>query len=594
MKRSAPDVRARASKRTRGDGGGAAGDAEARLRETDAALDPRTDAALAEYLNAGAGRPEDAARLLGGSFVGLPRLVNLMEGWTAALGAEPQGVEPLLALVEARFGPRSAVGVFDGAAPPPWLAHAVSGADKRWTELVRRLLERHPGSLVAQYAAQRLLAGGFGGGELARAAIAAGLPLDGFAAVLEAELRDAAAAAARGEAVSDGVGRIVGLCCQSEQAHLAAQLALARLGARPPFVRVSEDLADAVRAAHPRARADHAVLLLAGAARHPDALEALAAVSRTGAVQPVDATRLHAAYTAEPADARPPAALLARAPVARALMRALFEPGRAPPQEFAARYAHLLAVAASGAAGGADAEIGDVAKAVGEATAVCRARDFAATFAERGAATLRRHLRHAPAAAGAVHWARCVLTGTALYATAHHSACVPALLAVLAEAASRHAQLLPRVLAAASEAVRGSPNLGDSARLRLHRQLLLLYVHLVHCGHVAPVFDDFTALVPRIDRSLVRSFVGACVGTAEPPYSDEFVGRVAALLALPDVRAALLAARDLSFATSVTGGPRGSGSTAPRVRQFAKHALGAEHLALGKEQRAVLSSLARL
>lgn len=69
----------------------------------------------------------------------------------------------------------------------------------------------------------------------------------------------------------------------------------------------------------------------------------------------------------------------------------------------------------------------------------------------------------------------------------------------------------------------------------LKTKALRMFVHLVHCGCLKPVFDLMLAEVAYMDHALIRCFLVTLVCSVGPPFSDEFGNLLLDLLLQPSV-----------------------------------------------------------
>jgi negative elongation factor C/D len=612
---------------------------EALLRRPDGIMEPGALESLRAYVLAG-GNPVTAVELLADGYAGYAAMAALAAGWLrlADEGEEggggggggqrskrarveepdaPDGVPNsedagaarfLRALALERFDPARFAGVFaaGGGGAPRWVdALAAEPAGRR---LIYALAARHPGSLLLNFAVQKVLSEP--GREAEVAAAGAGGALVGlfgvFHRLLAARLC-AFAAAPDGAAAAALAAELAETCARAQHAHAHARLVLEALAAdgaspaAPRFRRLAQEADTAAAAAAGpaawRAARWFAPPGAAAAAAAAAIADVLAAAAGAGAAPSSDIIKLARLYFPPPpgegagagaessaaAAADPPPVELLRHPrLIEVLLGGLFTAARPPAAEAAAAAAGLLAAAAAAPD-----------DAVTSAPAVAAARAALAAAAAVGHKALRDE-RLAPAEAAALEGAAAALpaAGRGLLALLRGRLAAPAYWE-----AAYHVHEAPPFLDVLHALVRAAPGLhgeiltlvGDALAAMGHapagphvaRGLADVALALAAAGRAGEVAAWAEAFARRGAAAPARHLVLGLLARAAPPYDPAWAAALLRALAAAGVRRQRVGAREWA-------------ARAPLLAEFAAGAAALEFRPpLGPEDAAYLRELRR-
>lgn len=149
---------------------------------------------------------------------------------------------------------------------------------------------------------------------------------------------------------------------------------------------------------------------------------------------------------------------------------------------------------------------------------------------------LRQHISIPVCAAAELHFLRNRLLDSGFYELTHQRILTPHFLQLLGIIATLHPLLRKEVFSVVRsifDLQQGSVNLSALGLIQLKKNVLLLFVHLMHCGVISPVLTSLRADFPTLDHALVRLFLIHLIHSVSPPYSSTFIRGVLKLLATP-------------------------------------------------------------
>lgn len=527
-------------------------------------MEPGIFAQLKRYFQAG-GNPEQVIELLSHNYSAVAQMANLLAEWLILGGVKVTDVQAMVEnhlkdMILKTFDPKKADTIFtEEGETPAWLTEMIE--HPTWRSLIYRLAEEYPDCLMLNFTIKLISDAGFQG-EITSISTAA-QQIEVFSRVLKTTI---STFLQNTEDWQNSIQECAKMVCHGQHTYVYSQVLLQVLSQETKggsnMKRLSQEITRCAQQNH------HDVtpitMALNGAARFPQACQALTSMLSRNALNPADITVLYRNYSAMD----PPPIDLVRTPqFLELLVDSLFKPGVKLNPEHKPKYIYLLAYAASvcesstGKKGQPPRktlnkdELKATSQAIEKVHSICNInKGSAELIAELN--TLYQCISRFPVVSvGVVRWVESTVTEPSYFklCTEH----TPIHLALLDEVVTCHPLLHPKVLQLLIQLFESKQDeLEILVQLEMRKMLLDRMVNLLSRGCVVPVVKYIKQCWIRgdTDISLIRYFVTEVLEAIAPPYTPEFVQ-----LFLPMVEN-----------EEITGTMRGDGENDP-VSEFIVH-----------------------
>ncbi|PSN38077.1 Negative elongation factor D [Blattella germanica] len=470
-------------------------------------MEPGIFTQLKRYFQAG-GNPEQVIELLSHNYSAVAQMANLLAEWLILGGVKVTDVQAMVEnhlkdMILKTFDPKKADTIFtEEGETPAWLTEMIE--HPTWRSLIYRLAEEYPDCLMLNFTIKLISDAGFQG-EITSISTAA-QQIEVFSRVLKTTI---SSFLQNNEDWQNSIQECAKMVCHGQHTYVYSQVLLQVLSQEPKGGQ--HDVTPITMA-------------LNGAARFPQACQALTSMLSRNALNPADISVLYRNYSA----ADPPPIDLIRTPqFLELLVDSLFKPGVKVNPEHKPKYIYLLAYAAS-VCESAPGKKGQPPRKIvnkDELKATIQSVEKVPGGVCRSSALGGKH-RHGAELFQAVHGTHAHPPGPP-----RRSRDVPSAPAPQGPAAPRSV-------------------------LEMRKMLLDRMVNLLSRGCVVPVVKYIKQCWTRgdTDISLIRYFVTEVLEAIAPPYTPEFVQ-----LFLPMVEN-----------EEITGTMRGDGENDP-VSEFIVH-----------------------
>ncbi|KAJ8897124.1 hypothetical protein PR048_002470 [Dryococelus australis] len=501
-----------------------------KFNTADYIMEPGIFTQLKRYFQAG-GSPEQVIELLSKNYCAMAQMANLLAEWLILAGASVQDVQAMVEnhlkeMILKTFDPKKADTVLftDEGETPAWLTEIVE--HPTWRSLVYRLAEEYPDCLTLNFTIKLISDAGYQG-EITSISTAA-QQIEVFSRVLKTTI---SGFLQNSDEWQNGIQECAKMVCHGQHTYVYSQVLLhvlaqeAKGGAN--MKRLSQEITRCAKQNH------HDVtpvtMALNGAARYPQACQALSSMLSRNTLNPADITVLYRNFSStEP----PPIDLIRIPQFLELLVDALFKPGVKLNPEHKPKYMYLLAYAASvyenpGKKGQTRTlnkdELKQTIQAVEKVHTICNVNKGSTELLAE-LSTLYQCIRFPVVSVGVVRWVESTVMEASYFklCTEH----TPVHLAVLDEVVTCHILLHPRVLQLLVRLFESKQDeLEILVQLEMRKMLLDRMVNLLSRGCVVPVVKYIKQCWQRgdTDVSLIRYFVTEVLEAISPPYTPEFV-----------------------------------------------------------------------
>jgi negative elongation factor C/D len=526
-------------------------------------MEPGIFTQLKRYFQAG-GNPEQVIELLSHNYSAVAQMANLLAEWLILGGVKVTDVQAMVEnhlkdMILKTFDPKKADTIFtEEGETPAWLTEMIE--HPTWRSLIYRLAEEYPDCLMLNFTIKLISDAGFQG-EITSISTAA-QQIEVFSRVLKTTI---SSFLQNSEDWQNSILECAKMVCHGQHTYVYSQVLLQVLSQEPKggsnMKRLSQEIT------HCAQQNQHDVtpitMALNGAARFPQACQALTSMLSRNTLNPADITVLYRNYSA----LDPPPIDLVRTPqFLELLVDSLFKPGIKLNPEHKPKYIYLLAYAASvcevssGKKGQSARktlnkdELKATIQAIEKVHSICNINKGSAELIAE-LSTLYQCIRFPVVSVGVVRWVESTVTEPSYFklCTEH----TPIHLALLDEVVTCHTLLHPKVLQLLIQLFESKQDeLEILVQLEMRKMLLDRMVNLLSRGCVVPVVKYIKQCWLRgdTDISLIRYFVTEVLEAIAPPYTPEFVQ-----LFLPMVEN-----------EEITGTMRGDGENDP-VSEFIVH-----------------------
>lgn len=526
-------------------------------------MEPGIFTQLKRYFQAG-GNPEQVIELLSHNYSAVAQMANLLAEWLILGGVKVTDVQAMVEnhlkdMILKTFDPKKADTIFtEEGETPAWLTEMIE--HPTWRSLIYRLAEEYPDCLMLNFTIKLISDAGFQG-EITSISTAA-QQIEVFSRVLKTTI---SSFLQNSEDWQNSILECAKMVCHGQHTYVYSQVLLQVLSQEPKggsnMKRLSQEIT------HCAQQNQHDVtpitMALNGAARFPQACQALTSMLSRNTLNPADITVLYRNYSA----LDPPPIDLVRTPqFLELLVDSLFKPGIKLNPEHKPKYIYLLAYAASvcevssGKKGQSARktlnkdELKATIQAIEKVHSICNINKGSAELIAE-LSTLYQCIRFPVVSVGVVRWVESTVTEPSYFklCTEH----TPIHLALLDEVVTCHILLHPKVLQLLIQLFESKQDeLEILVQLEMRKMLLDRMVNLLSRGCVVPVVKYIKQCWLRgdTDISLIRYFVTEVLEAIAPPYTPEFVQ-----LFLPMVEN-----------EEITGTMRGDGENDP-VSEFIVH-----------------------
>ncbi|GFG31023.1 hypothetical protein Cfor_04400 [Coptotermes formosanus] len=436
------------------------------------------------------------------------------------------------------FDPKKADTIFtEEGETPAWLTEMIE--HPTWRSLIYRLAEEYPDCLMLNFTIKLISDAGFQG-EITSISTAA-QQIEVFSRVLKTTI---SSFLQNSEDWQNSILECAKMVCHGQHTYVYSQVLLQVLSQEPKggsnMKRLSQEIT------HCAQQNQHDVtpitMALNGAARFPQACQALTSMLSRNTLNPADITVLYRNYSA----LDPPPIDLVRTPqFLELLVDSLFKPGIKLNPEHKPKYIYLLAYAASvcevssGKKGQSARktlnkdELKATIQAIEKVHSICNINKGSAELIAE-LSTLYQCIRFPVVSVGVVRWVESTVTEPSYFklCTEH----TPIHLALLDEVVTCHILLHPKVLQLLIQLFESKQDeLEILVQLEMRKMLLDRMVNLLSRGCVVPVVKYIKQCWLRgdTDISLIRYFVTEYCAKVHkllqvleaiaPPYTPEFV-----------------------------------------------------------------------
>ncbi|PNF14869.1 Negative elongation factor D [Cryptotermes secundus] len=526
-------------------------------------MEPGIFTQLKRYFQAG-GNPEQVIELLSHNYSAVAQMANLLAEWLILGGVKVTDVQAMVEnhlkdMILKTFDPKKADTIFtEEGETPAWLTEMIE--HPTWRSLIYRLAEEYPDCLMLNFTIKLISDAGFQG-EITSISTAA-QQIEVFSRVLKTTI---SSFLQNSEDWQNSILECAKMVCHGQHTYVYSQVLLQVLSQEPKGGSNMKRLSQEITRCAQQNQHDVTPITMAlnGAARFPQACQALTSMLSRNTLNPADITVLFRNYSAMD----PPPIDLVRTPqFLELLVDSLFKPGIKLNPEHKPKYIYLLAYAASvcevsSGKKGQPArktlnkeELKATIQAIEKVHSICNInRGSAELIAELS--TLYQCIRFPVVSVGVVRWVESTVTEPSYFklCTEH----TPIHLALLDEVVTCHLLLHPKVLQLLIQLFESKQDeLEILVQLEMRKMLLDRMVNLLSRGCVVPVVKYIKQCWLRgdTDISLIRYFVTEVLEAIAPPYTPEFVQ-----LFLPMVEN-----------EEITGTMRGDGENDP-VSEFIVH-----------------------
>ncbi|RZF32327.1 hypothetical protein LSTR_LSTR001791 [Laodelphax striatellus] len=518
-------------------------------------MEPGIFSQLKKYFQAG-GNPEQVIELLSDNYKAVAQMANLVAEWLILGGVKVADVQAMVEnhlkdMILKTFDPKKADTIFsEEGETPAWLTEMIE--HPTWRSLIYRLAEEYPDCLMLNFTIKLISDAGFQG-EITSISTAA-QQIEVFSRVLKTAISGFLQCTDDWQQSIDECAKMV---CHGQHTYVYSLVLLQVLSQEPKGGSTIKRLAQEITKCAQNNRHDVTPITMAlnGAAKYPQACQALLSMMARNSLNPADISVLYRNYNATDP---PPIDLIRTPQLLELLVDSLFKPGVKLNPEHKSKYIYLLAYAASVSETGRKninkEELKVTVQAVEKVHTICTTiKGSSELIAELSA--LYQCIRFPVVSVGVVRWVECTVTEPSYFklCTEH----TPIHLAVLDEVVTCHHLLHHRVLQLFIKLFESKQDeLEILVQLEMRKMLLDRMVNLLSRGCVVPVVKYIKQCWDRgdTDISLIRYFVTEVLEAIAPPYTPEFVQ-----LFLPIVEN-----------EEITGTMRGDGDNDP-VSEFIVH-----------------------
>lgn len=526
-------------------------------------MEPGIFTQLKRYFQAG-GNPEQVIELLSHNYSAVAQMANLLAEWLILGGVKVTDVQAMVEnhlkdMILKTFDPKKADTIFtEEGETPAWLTEMIE--HPTWRSLIYRLAEEYPDCLMLNFTIKLISDAGFQG-EITSISTAA-QQIEVFSRVLKTTI---SSFLQNSEDWQNSILECAKMVCHGQHTYVYSQVLLQVLSQEPKGGSNMKRLSQEITRCAQQNQHDITPITMAlnGAARFPQACQALTSMLSRNTLNPADITVLFRNYSAMD----PPPIDLVRTPqFLELLVDSLFKPGIKLNPEHKPKYIYLLAYAASvcevsSGKKGQPArktlnkdELKATIQAIEKVHSICNINKGSAELIAE-LSTLYQCIRFPVVSVGVVRWVESTVTEPSYFklCTEH----TPIHLALLDEVVTCHLLLHPKVLQLLIQLFESKQDeLEILVQLEMRKMLLDRMVNLLSRGCVVPVVKYIKQCWLRgdTDISLIRYFVTEVLEAIAPPYTPEFVQ-----LFLPMVEN-----------EEITGTMRGDGENDP-VSEFIVH-----------------------
>ncbi|XP_069686979.1 negative elongation factor D isoform X2 [Periplaneta americana] len=494
-------------------------------------MEPGIFTQLKRYFQAG-GNPEQVIELLSHNYNAVAQMANLLAEWLILGGVKVTDVQAMVEnhlkdMILKTFDPKKADTIFtEEGETPAWLTEMIE--HPTWRSLIYRLAEEYPDCLMLNFTIKLISDAGFQG-EITSISTAA-QQIEVFSRVLKTTI---SSFLQNSEDWQNSISECAKMVCHGQHTYVYSQVLLQVLSQELKGGSNMKRLSQEITRCAQQNQHDVTPITMAlnGAARYPQACQALTSMLSRNSLNPADITVLFRNYSA----LDPPPIDLVRTPqFLELLVDSLFKPGVKLNPEHKPKYIYLLAYAASvcevssGKKGQTARktlnkdELKATIQAIEKVHSICNINKGSTELIAE-LSTLYQCIRFPVVSVGVVRWVESTVTE-------------PSYFKLCTEHTPIHLALLDE--------------------LEMRKMLLDRMVNLLSRGCVVPVVKYIKQCWLRgdTDISLIRYFVTEVLEAIAPPYTPEFVQ-----LFLPMVEN-----------EEITGTMRGDGDNDP-VSEFIVH-----------------------
>ncbi|XP_069686976.1 negative elongation factor D isoform X1 [Periplaneta americana] len=526
-------------------------------------MEPGIFTQLKRYFQAG-GNPEQVIELLSHNYNAVAQMANLLAEWLILGGVKVTDVQAMVEnhlkdMILKTFDPKKADTIFtEEGETPAWLTEMIE--HPTWRSLIYRLAEEYPDCLMLNFTIKLISDAGFQG-EITSISTAA-QQIEVFSRVLKTTI---SSFLQNSEDWQNSISECAKMVCHGQHTYVYSQVLLQVLSQELKGGSNMKRLSQEITRCAQQNQHDVTPITMAlnGAARYPQACQALTSMLSRNSLNPADITVLFRNYSA----LDPPPIDLVRTPqFLELLVDSLFKPGVKLNPEHKPKYIYLLAYAASvcevssGKKGQTARktlnkdELKATIQAIEKVHSICNINKGSTELIAE-LSTLYQCIRFPVVSVGVVRWVESTVTEPSYFklCTEH----TPIHLALLDEVVTCHLLLHPKVLQLLIQLFESKQDeLEILVQLEMRKMLLDRMVNLLSRGCVVPVVKYIKQCWLRgdTDISLIRYFVTEVLEAIAPPYTPEFVQ-----LFLPMVEN-----------EEITGTMRGDGDNDP-VSEFIVH-----------------------
>nr|CAD7592430.1 unnamed protein product [Timema genevievae] len=492
-------------------------------------MEPGIFTQLKRYFQAG-GNPETVIELLSHNYSAVAQMANLLAEWLILGGVKVTDVQAMVEnhlkeMIVKTFDPKKADTIFtEEGETPAWLTEMIE--HPTWRSLIYRLAEEYPDCLMLNFTIKLISDAGYQG-EITSISTAA-QQIEVFSRVLKTAI---SGFLQNSDDWQNNIQECAKMVCHGQHTYVYSQVLLQVLSHEPKggatMKRLSQEITKCAQLNH------HDVtpitMALNGAAKYPQACQALTSMLSRNTLNPADITVLYRNYNSP----EPPPIDLVRTPqFLELLVDSLFKPGIKLNPEHKYKYIHLLAYASSvfetsGKKGQNKSlnkeELKSTIQAIEKVHSICNLNKGSSELVA-DLTTLYHCIRFPVVSVGVVRWVESTVMEPSYFklCTEH----TPIHLALLDEVVTCHVLLHNKVLQLLIQLFESKQDeLEILVQLEMRKMLLDRMVNLLSRGCVVPVVKYIKQCWLRgdTDISLIRYFVTEVLETIAPPYTPEFV-----------------------------------------------------------------------
>ncbi|KAJ4430064.1 beta ketoadipyl CoA thiolase, th1, partial [Periplaneta americana] len=495
-------------------------------------MEPGIFTQLKRYFQAG-GNPEQVIELLSHNYNAVAQMANLLAEWLILGGVKVTDVQAMVEnhlkdMILKTFDPKKADTIFtEEGETPAWLTEMIE--HPTWRSLIYRLAEEYPDCLMLNFTIKLISDAGFQG-EITSISTAA-QQIEVFSRVLKTTI---SSFLQNSEDWQNSISECAKMVCHGQHTYVYSQVLLQVLSQELKGGSNMKRLSQEITRCAQQNQHDVTPITMAlnGAARYPQACQALTSMLSRNSLNPADITVLFRNYSA----LDPPPIDLVRTPqFLELLVDSLFKPGVKLNPEHKPKYIYLLAYAASvcevssGKKGQTARktlnkdELKATIQAIEKVHSICNINKGSTELIAE-LSTLYQCIRFPVVSVGVVRWVESTVTEPSYFklCTEH----TPIHLALLDEVVTCHLLLHPKVLQLLIQLFESKQDeLEILVQLEMRKMLLDRMVNLLSRGCVVPVVKYIKQCWLRgdTDISLIRYFVTEVLEAIAPPYTPEFV-----------------------------------------------------------------------